>query len=280
MRLDAKKCFVVAAEKLLEKSPIKYSIARLLSCLDPRCIVAADGVKSEANFKQVLHKLSDMRHVTEQECDILCKEFSSFVTSHILQDMVSFKNFSIIDERLDSFYSEKMHGRKEYASLYELVKKLLILSHGQATVERGFSVNGQVIVENLKESSVEKQRIVYDAIYHAGDVTKIEITNSLLSYARGARQKYRQYVEEIKAKSAVSLKSDESEKKRKSDEKFEREQTKKRKLLTADIETIEKAARELAKEAELKRDFSLIMQSNALFQKAEEKKVELKELGK
>ena len=41
---------------------------------------------------------------------------------------------------------------------------MLILSYGQATVERGFSINTALVVENLKEESVVSQRIVFDAI--------------------------------------------------------------------------------------------------------------------
>ena len=39
---------------------------------------------------------------------------------------------------------------------------MLILSYGQATVEKGFSINNALIVE--KEESVVSQRIVFDAI--------------------------------------------------------------------------------------------------------------------
>ena len=37
---------------------------------------------------------------------------------------------------------------------------LLLLSHGQASVERGFSVNKEVMVQNLAEQSLISQRII------------------------------------------------------------------------------------------------------------------------
>ena len=42
------------------------------------------------------------------------------------------------------------------------------MSRGQATVERGFSVNANVIVKNLREEIVVAQRIVHDRICEAG----------------------------------------------------------------------------------------------------------------
>ena len=51
-----------------------------------------------------------------------------------------------------------------------------MLSHGQATVERGFSINSELVVENLKESVVS-QRIVFDVSAATG---RVLITKSLL----------------------------------------------------------------------------------------------------
>ena len=41
-------------------------------------------------------------------------------------------------------------------------KLLLCLSHGQASVERGFSVNSNLLVENMHEDSLIAQRISHD----------------------------------------------------------------------------------------------------------------------
>ena len=274
-RLDAKKCFMTAASKIVEKSPLKYTIARLLNCLDPRTI-ATNKEKAEANFKRVLHKLSDLHHISEQECDIINKEFINFLSFETVKDCDAFRNFSIIDERLDTFYAVRMNSQKQYANVYEVIKKLLILSHGQATVERGFSVNEEIIVENLRESSVEKLRIVYGALNFYGGVTSVEITKPLLISVRGARQRYRQHLEEVK-KNKTREKISSKNEKRKSDN--ELECVKKRKLLANDITNIEDAAKELVKQAEVNRDFTLVLQANALFSKATEKKAELQELG-
>ena len=69
--------------------------------------------------------------------------------------------------------------------LWPVTKKLLILSRGQATVERGFAIH--IVVENLREVSVVSQRVVYDAIATAGGLCDVPITKSMLSYAQGVR---------------------------------------------------------------------------------------------
>ena len=46
------------------------------------------------------------------------------------------------------------------------VKTIMVLSRGQATVERGFSIHKEVEAENLKQENIVAQslRIVRDAI--------------------------------------------------------------------------------------------------------------------
>ena len=63
--------------------------------------------------------------------------------------------------RLDTFLSVFLSS-PSYSHLFMVVKMLLILSHGQAQVERGFSVNSQLLVDNLHDESLIAQRIVSD----------------------------------------------------------------------------------------------------------------------
>ena len=80
----------------------------------------------------------------------------------------------------------------------KVVKKILLLSHGQASVERGFSVNKEIAVENLKEESFVAQRYIYDHIVSVGGILKVDLNKQLLLSASAARQRYAQYLEEQK----------------------------------------------------------------------------------
>jgi len=56
-----------------------------------------------------------------------------------------FVNFDPVRSQLDILMHETMAGKDMYSKLWNVVKMLLVLSHGQAAVERGFSINKQVI---------------------------------------------------------------------------------------------------------------------------------------
>ena len=134
----------------------------------------------------------------------------------------------------------------------------MTLSHGQSAVECGFSVNKELLVENLKKVSIVNQRIVYDH-FIASEVklNEFPISNELLKSCKLAHSRYIAALEENK-KSVIS------------DEK-----TRKRKMKSdeADIETYSIAAEE-------KNDLSLLTKANSFRKTVREKKNTLEDIVK
>ena len=56
------------------------------------------------------------------------------------------------DDRLDHFYLRRLPTYS--GDLTKVVKIVLLLSHGNAEIERGFSTNKLVLEENLAEESL------------------------------------------------------------------------------------------------------------------------------
>lgn len=154
------------------------------------------------------------------------------------------------------------------------MEKILILSHGQATVERGFSINKETIVENLKKRSVVARRLIIDAVRKAGGPTKLPITKELLCYASNARKMYHAYLETERAATERAKVAE----KRKAEIQEIEDLKVKRQRLQKDVDFLEKSANEKADEAEKKGCLPLLTQSNALRRGAREKKEEMAKL--
>ena len=63
-------------------------------------------------------------------------------------------------------------GRPKYPTMSKLIKNILIISHGNADVERGFSINGNILTEErtlLSEKSINGLRSIYDAVDFLGN---------------------------------------------------------------------------------------------------------------
>ena len=76
------------------------------------------------------------------------------------------------------------------AKLVSLVKLLLVLSHGQASVERGFSVYKEIEIENFKEQSLVTQGLICDHVKAVDGLLNIDISKPLLVSAGMVRQRY------------------------------------------------------------------------------------------
>lgn len=150
----------------------------------------------------------------------------------------------------------------------------MLLSHGQATVERGFSVNRQIEVENLKERGIVAQRVIQDYIRCVGGVDQVVVDKAMLVAAASARQRYHDYLDEEKKNQAEEAKQ---KTKRKLLEDLE-EIKSKRKRLTDDISSLFKTADDFANAAEKKGDLTLIAKSNSLRRTAKRKEEELQKV--
>ncbi|KAI4471722.1 lupus la protein-related [Holotrichia oblita] len=93
-------------------------------------------------------------------------------------------------------------------------KIIFLLSHGNAFVERGFSINKECLVPNMKENSLTAQRLIFDAVSQKGGIEKIDISKTFLTYARNANREYKNHLEKNK-KEEDEKKKMQNEKKRK-----------------------------------------------------------------
>ncbi|KAJ8356663.1 hypothetical protein SKAU_G00194570 [Synaphobranchus kaupii] len=146
----------------------------------------------------------------------------------------------------------------------------------QASVERGFSINKELIVENQKEASLVAQRLIVGHIRSVGSVTNVQLTKELLISVSGARQRYHSYLDDQKRDNG----KEKSVKKRKALGDELDELKKKRARVENDIGALEKSADEYADKAESTGKLTFITKSNSLRRTAKEKKASLQDLEK
>ena len=80
----------------------------------------------------------------------------------------------------------------KFKELFNAVKSVCILSMGNTTVESGFSINSDVLVENLLEKCVVAQRQVCDGIHHSGGILKVDITKAMIKCVNISHSRYQE----------------------------------------------------------------------------------------
>ncbi|KAJ4934609.1 hypothetical protein JOQ06_007395 [Pogonophryne albipinna] len=236
--MECKTFLIKLLEKLQNKAPVNQQLMRSMQCLDPRYMAESKEV-CLAQMKRILHHLVGANHVEESVCDDILREFSEFCDFAALQ--ANFREFEPITDRVDTLLHSTMGANKAFSKVWHVVKMLLVLSHGQASVERGFSINKELIVENQKVASLVAQRLIVCHIRSVGGVTNVQLTKELLNSVSGARQRAR---------------------------------------VQNDIGELEKSADEYADKAESSGKLTFITKSNSLRRTAKEKKASLQDIEK
>jgi hypothetical protein len=175
--------------KIIERSPLKYPVVRAVSCFVPSTILN-NRTLAETRFRDLLQILFTTNHINAVTADSSKCQFSSLCDKASSDNSAQFSTFSTSKDRLDTFYYTAVGDKADFTQLFSVIRLILVLSHGNASVESGFSVNSDMLVENLREESLVAQRIVYDAMQAAGGLTAININKSMLQFVRGAHGRY------------------------------------------------------------------------------------------
>lgn len=269
-RMECKKFLINVTAKVIEKSPIKYALVRGLSALDPRVMLLRPD-KCENRLKIVLGALIDSHLLAESKRDIVVTQYQEF----LLEKKDLLLSFEKPKHRLDDFFRSSLNTAC-FTALWDVVQKLLLLSHGQAAVERGFSVNRQVAVENLKDVSYISKRMICDAVVKYGGIFKVPINRDMRVAVASAHRRYVEYLEKQKkdAQTSATL-----SKRKLVVEELDALRAKKAKLEKV-IDSLSESADSYAEKAEVSQDFSLIVKSNSLRKTAKAKANEIFQLEK
>ena len=144
----------------------------------------------------------------------------------------------------------------------------MVLSHGPAAVERGFSLNDKLLVENMKSESLIAQRCVKDfMIANNYSSHNVPITKKLMDNVQSSSQHYKAYLEEQRKS---KKKTEQSKKFLDLDEELLSLNTNMKSLEEAIIE-YQNEADKFSIEADKKKKFELLTMSNSLKRAAKDK---------
>lgn len=268
---QCKTFYRATAQKIIERSPLMFSFVRNLDCLNPKSMMRNSNLKQEKMFEGIISKMSESNLINSADCDDLVDQHRSFLKYVQCDHKEDFEKYeSRHSLRLDKFLHNYLQEKPEFSKLWDLMKKLLILSHGQASVERGFSVNKGALKNNMSENTLIAHRVVTDALVselgsnNLHKVYELAVTNKMMTNCRAARARYQQSLQD-EAKDKINTEagkrklhylSEISESKTK---KQKLENTSKRLLGEADC---------LLKRAERESNLSLLSSANLLREKA------------
>ena len=132
----------------------------------------------------------DLKILSTSQCDSGTVEFTTFYDNDFKILRTVFQDFKEKEDRLDHFWFQQVKIYN-YETLSFIVKLILTLCHGQASVERAFSVNNIVEENNMKEITIiAKKRVIDHMNANKLKPYTIEVDKDLLKAVRSARSKW------------------------------------------------------------------------------------------
>ncbi|XP_072568863.1 uncharacterized protein [Paramormyrops kingsleyae] len=137
--------------KAQEKSPLKYATVMQMECLDAS-LMFRDPDRCKNKMKALVQAFLKNKHLTGgvPAGDAVVQQFESFLSVEARNE--EFLAFQAFERCADTFLRERLS--RPYPAALDFCQKLLLLSHGQTSVERVFSINKEVEAENMQEDTI------------------------------------------------------------------------------------------------------------------------------
>ena len=216
--------------------------------------------KCDDSFCRLVDKLYAGRWISSKTAYLAKKEFAVLLKAANSEHKDAFLTFNKNKDAVDCFFANLMSENVKYKNCWNVFMMIFTLSRGQASVERVFSVNNELLVENLIEESIEPQRMAYDHIRSADKpITEIPITNDLIKSCKLAHSRYTAVLEERKKQ----CKQTDKDLKWKLKSEEIAEVKKKKRALESCIQCLEKDIIDYSLVAEKESGLSLLMKANS-----------------
>ena len=172
--------------------------------------------QSSIRFRALADKLFSLNKISSDVADQAKNQCGELLNLVKYEKNNEFRNFNSKKDRLDAFLAKYLTSNS-YKDLWHICKLIFVMSHGQSNVERGFSVNKEVLQDNLQAKSLISRRLIYDTlIYTDSELHSFTISPALCKSCKFAFSKYiadleRQREEKIAVEQSLKRKSTEDE---------------------------------------------------------------------
>ena len=154
---------------------------------------------SEMKSSAICDTLFDSHYVSSEDADKAKEQYLEFLDTVVLPNR-------------ETFLAAHVYRVEKLSALWNVMIFVFTMFHGQSNVERGFNINNDIVVEDLRKESLIAQLLMYDHM-HAKDVGAhdIALTDKLRRSCLASSSKRKQILAENKKEKALSEKENTKE---------------------------------------------------------------------
>ena len=215
--------------KISERNPLASVIVRTADVFDPKVMIATEEEVLKQKMKILTQRIVKLKIVTFNTAGNALQQYSAMLQNVLVASRDAYLSFNRKEQRLDEFFFGTLKVDEKYPDLASVMIIIFVLSHGQASVERGLLntqckyldivlrkdamlcyVNNVVLKDNQSTDSVIARRFIknYMNSKKVGPYT-MTITSGLIRSVRYSQQRYLQYLDSLKQVEKKNKKKDE-----------------------------------------------------------------------
>ena len=173
-------------------------IVRGAKAFDPNTILRTESKELRRKVKRLMQKLVSLKIIAFKTGDSALTQYSNFLENEVTPPKELFLSFNRKNCRLDDFFFKNTNVEQKFSALDLVLKIIFSMSHGQASVERGFNDNNAVLHHNMAAGSAIGRRFVKNYMSVNGlESYTVPITPQFLKSAKCARRRYEVHLEDM-----------------------------------------------------------------------------------
>ena len=130
---------------------MNFCLVRNASCLAPINMIRQPE-QSSICFRALADKFFSLKKISSDVADKAKNQYDEVLNLVKYEKNNEFCNFNSKKDQLDAFFSKYLTS-DSYKDLWHICKFIFVMSHGQSNAERDFSVNKEVLQDNLQAKS-------------------------------------------------------------------------------------------------------------------------------
>ena len=154
---DAAQFIIALMKKIFGRCPLGSVVIRNADVFDRNYMLNKSSATLKTKLQKLLHHLISLKIISTTTAQETLKKYMDILRNEE-EKFLSFK----ASQRLDEFFFSIVSLESVSKELASALKLILTLSHGQACVERGFSINNTVLLTNMKPNPVIARKTIMD----------------------------------------------------------------------------------------------------------------------
>ena len=173
IKKETKGFLVAIVRKLLEKCSLNYKLIRNMEWLSPLKVIENSRVCID-QLTRCLQVMCNAERLRADKCDKAIAEYQNFLEENkeVIADYDGGRLYQF-------FFSLHLSTTSACENLWVVANKVLLLSLGQASVERGFSVNKNLSTD-MEAKSIISKCIIVGYVRSVSKVVNVRIDKELL----------------------------------------------------------------------------------------------------